>query len=596
MGDLQMVAISRAPRGGRLSRRTRGRLLAGALAVTLSLVAACGSGDDDDASTDSAASGESAADNTAAGETGETGDTAAATADSSGEGAATTDAPTGDTVAAADEGPAGEGSADTITIGVPSLQEAYVDPHFAVGGLIFPLRWAISEPLYRQTYDLKWEPNLATSYELSADNLTWTFTLRDDVKMHDGSLFTANDVKTAIDRVLGSDEFAHMAGFKAKVTGAEVIDPTHVAITTNAPYATLLSDMPVPIATDYYNKVGDAEFRKHPIAAGAWKFVSQELNASVTYERFDDFFDDSRRPNFKQLVYEIVPDESSRVAGIQTGALDMAWGLTAVSADQLSEVDGVNIIESPGTAMAYVFPLDNVFPDEPSKLHDANVRRALLMAIDREAIAKALYGGHASVPGSVVPPTMLGFDASLEPVPYDPDEAKKLLEAAGATGMNLTLNSYNSTSSIPDVKKLAETIQAYWKAVGINVELNLQDAATILPEWRNKALRGMGLVAGPSQYYDEPARLLSSFFASNAAYPVLNNAEVDALRDQIDAEVDPAAREKLGAELGTLLDEEMYGLPVILVDSLIAAGPNVQSFDTMLGNPYAGPTWGLVAN
>jgi peptide/nickel transport system substrate-binding protein len=573
------------PRASAPARSRRRRWLAGALVATLGLVAACG-GDDDDATEGTAAPAATVAGTEPASTDAATATTPEAT-EPDGTTAATTESGT--------DGPAAEGTVDTITIGVPSLQEQYVDPHFAVGGLLFPLRYAISETLYRQDLNLEWVPNLATAYEISDDGLTWTFTLRDDVTMHDGSTFTANDVKTAVDRILGSDDFAHLAGFKSFVTGANVVDPTHVEVTTNAPYATLLSDMPVPIPTDYYNEVGEEGFRAHPMQAGAWKFVSQELNSNVTYERFDDYFDESRRPNFSKLVYQIVPDESSRVAGMQTGALDMAYGLTAVSAEQLDGNEGVTITEVPDTALAYVFPLDNVFPDEESPLHDVNVRRALLMAIDREGISEALYGGHARVAPSNAPPTMLGVDDSVEAVPYDPDEAKRLLDEAGAAGITLTLNSYNSTPSIPDVVKLAETIAAFWKAVGVNTELNVADSATILPEWRAHNLRGMGLLAGPSQFYDEPARLLSSFFASDASYSTLNDPEVDALRDELAATVDIEDREPLGAELQTTLDENQYGLPVILVSSLVAVGPNVASFEPMESNPYAGPIWGLVA-
>ncbi len=80
----------------------------------------------------------------------------------------------------------------------------------------------------------------------------------------------------------------------------------------------MVVDMPPPIPTAYYNSVGDAAFRKAPKAAGAWNFVSQELNSNVKYERFEDYFDATRKPNWKNLVFQIVPDETSRVAGLKT--------------------------------------------------------------------------------------------------------------------------------------------------------------------------------------------------------------------------------------------------------------------------------------
>ena len=128
-----------------------------------------------------------------------------------------------------------EAETQTITLGLQSLQEQYVDPHFAVGGLIFPLLWALSDFLYRLDENAQYVPGLATDYEISPDSLTWTFTLRDDVMMHDGRTFTAADVKTAVDRIVSGADFTHLATFKSYVTGATVVDDTHVQVTPTSP-------------------------------------------------------------------------------------------------------------------------------------------------------------------------------------------------------------------------------------------------------------------------------------------------------------------------------------------------------------------------
>src|SRR5689334_17847745 len=149
-----------------------------------------------------------------------------------------------------------EAKTQTVTIGVPSLEEAFVDPQWAVGGLIFPLMWAITDFLYMPNQDGKFVPTLATGFDLSADGLTWTFKLRDGVKNHDGSQFTANDVKASVDRVVSGPQaaqFTHLANFKSYVTTATVVDPLTVAVTTSKPFATCVVDMVPPIAADYYN-------------------------------------------------------------------------------------------------------------------------------------------------------------------------------------------------------------------------------------------------------------------------------------------------------------------------------------------------------
>ncbi|MGF1598353.1 MAG: ABC transporter substrate-binding protein [Acidimicrobiales bacterium] len=490
-----------------------------------------------------------------------------------------------------------EAQTETITIGVPSLQEAHVDPHFAVGGLIFPLRDAIAEFLYYPDQSGQYVPTLATGFELSEDRLTWTFTLREGVKMHDGSTFTANDVKTAIDRIVQGEDFTHLTTFKSFVTGAEVIDDQTVAIITNAPYATLVVDLPPPIATDYYNTVGDAEFRLKPVAAGPWKFVAQELNANVQYERFDDYFDPARKPNWRKLVYAIVPDESSRVAGVRTGTLDIAYGLTGATADGMGDDPNVRIEQIPDTGLGYCMMYDNVFPDIDSPLKDQRVRRALLLAVDRDSIAETLYRGYARTATSNAPIVMPGFDPNRTAEPYDPEEATRLLTEAGyPDGFDITLNSYAQTSTLPDVQKLAETVAAFWSQVGVNATLNIADSATILPEWRNKALAGAGMIAGPTSFYVEPSRLALSFFSSAASYStVVDDATLEDIVARINAETDATARQQLGRELADYLDEQLYGLPLVVVSSLVAVGPNVAEFAQIRANPYAGPTSYIVA-
>ncbi|MFV0523131.1 MAG: ABC transporter substrate-binding protein [Acidimicrobiales bacterium] len=493
--------------------------------------------------------------------------------------------------------PRTEAKTETVTIAVPSLQEAHVDPHFAVGGLVFPLRDAVAEFLYYPDLSGKYVATLATGYELSDDQLTWTFTLREGVKMQDGSDFTANDVKTAVDRILEGADFTHLATFKSYVTGAEVVDDLTVTVTTNEPYATLVVDMPAPIPTAYYNEVGDAEFRLKPKAAGPWMFVSQELNSNVTYERFDDYFDPARKPNWRKLVYAIAPDESSRVAGVKTGTIDIAYGLTGATAEDLANDPNVRIEEIAETGLGYCMMYDNVFPDRDSPLKDAKVRRALLMATDRDGIAQSIYRGYASAARSNAPVVMPGYDPNKEPVPYDPEGAKALLAEAGyPDGFSITLNTYAQTSTLPDIQKLAETVVAFWSQVGVTATLNIADSATILPEWRNKQLEGAGMIAGPSNFYVEPSRLTSSFFSSAASYStVVDDQPLEDLVAAINAETDAPAREELGRELADYLDEQLFGLPLVVVSSLVAVGPNIAEFAQVRANPYAGPTSYIIA-
>jgi peptide/nickel transport system substrate-binding protein len=490
--------------------------------------------------------------------------------------------------------PRTESKTDTLTLGVTSLEEQYVDPHFPVGGLIFPLTWAISETFYAQTQSGKYVPNLATGYTLSDDKLTWTFKLRTDVKMHDGSTFTAQDMKTAIDRILSHKDFTWYAVFQSYVTGATVVDPATVQITTGKPYATCVVDLPAPIPTGYYNQVGEDAFRKAPMSCGAWKFVSQTLNSDVKYTRFDDYFDAARKPNWKNLTFQIVPDETARVAGIKTGALDIAYGLTAASAAQFQGDSNNKINETKATGAAYIFMVDNVFPD-PSPLKDLNVRKALWMAVDREGIAKSLYGGFAIVDPSPIPPSMLGYDDTAKPLPYDPNQAKQMLAAAGQSNLTVTLNSYNSTVTVPVVDKLATTIASFWNQIGVKTTLNIVDSATYLTAWRGRQIKSAGLLGGPVYFFVEPSRLTLAYYQTKAPYSTISDPTMDALSDAINQETDTDKRTALGKQLSDLLNKQLWGLPTVLVSSLAITGPKIASYQTMEACPYAGPLYWLVA-
>jgi peptide/nickel transport system substrate-binding protein len=565
--------------GGAWTRRSV--LLGGAGAGLAALLAACG-GDNKKSSPTTIAAATTAAPATTAG--GGSSSSAGGSASS-----ATTAAPART-----------EGKTQTVTIGVPSLEEAFVDPQWAVGGLIFPLMWAITDFLYMQDQDGKFVPTLATGYDLSSDGLTWTFKLRDGVKNHDGSLFTANDVKTAVDRVTTGPQaaqFTHLANFKSYVTGATVVDPLTVQIVTGKPFATLVVDMTPPIASDYYNKVGDAAFKAHPICTGPWKFVSQELNANVKYDRHDDYWDATRKPNWPHLTYAIVPDESSLVAGVKTGTLDIAYGLSASSADGVKGQNGVQISEIQSTGLGYCMMYDNNFPDQPSPLKDANVRKALLMAVDRDSIAKTLYKGYAKTPTSNWPIICPGFNPDTKAVPYDANGAKQLLAQAGQSNLSLTLSTYASTSTVPDIQKLGETVIAYWGQIGVKATLNAVDSGTYLTQFRNKQLHGACLISGPTAFYVEPTRLLAqSFFWTKAPYTtIVGDQKIDDWVDQLNKELDADKRAAIGRQAADYLDQQLYGLPMILTSSLVAVGPNIASFGYVKANPYAGPTSWIIA-
>ncbi|MFT3851446.1 MAG: ABC transporter substrate-binding protein [Ilumatobacteraceae bacterium] len=486
-----------------------------------------------------------------------------------------------------------EATNQTINVAVSALDDQIPDPHLITGGNKNVILWSTFDQLARRELDGSLQPTLATEWSTSSDSLTWTLKLRPGVTFHDGSAFTAQDVVTAVERVKAAD-FVPFVQFNKYVTGARVVDDLTVEITTNAPYPTLMIDAPAPIPTAYYQKVGDQAFRSAPVGTGPFKFKSQALNASMTFERFDGFWDPERRPNFTTLVLQIVPEESARLAGLQTGAIDLAHGLTANSAKQMQGSD-LRIVEVKTGAIAVAGVFEMLDPSSGAPLTNLDVRKALLMAIDREGIAKSLYGGFAEVPANINPPTALGYRSDLQPYPYDPEGAKKLLADSGNSKLSVTLHSYSATTAIPEVQKLDEAIVGYWQQIGIDATLDISDAATYLPKYRNKQIpSGLGMLGFPSFGALEP-NYYATFYVPTGYYPSLDDQSVTDLLGKIATTVDTDQRRELGEQLSTYMHDQLPALPIVSPSTLFGVGKKIAEFKPMSSNPYAGPFWYLRA-
>lgn len=492
---------------------------------------------------------------------------------------------------------------DTLNIGLVSLAKQTGDPHTAYvhPDGTFCIGHSVAEQLVRRDFSAKHVPNLATDWKISSDNLTWTFTLRSGVKNQDGSLFTAQDVKTALDRVTKyATDFPIYNGLTGAVDNYKAIDDTHFSITTKTPWATMLDDLPYPIATSYYNQVGETQFRKLPIAAGAWKFVSVQTNQGLSFVRHDDYFDKSRLPNFKNLNLLIVPEESTRLAGIQSGSLDLAYNLSHNSAEQLtnSGIGGVRVLRNNGPCVAPSFWFQDFNPEKgnpSSPLGILEVRQALIYALDRQSIVKNLYQGDGAVATNLVLPSSLGYDPDLKPIPYDPNKAKQLLSQAGHSNLSFNLSSKTADPQIIDVQLLCQAMVGMWKAVGINVTYTPYDSGVLGDLQDSHKLTGIKIAAwtGPSLY--EPA-VLANNYLTRASDNSTNDPQIDALVQQMLSQVDETARAKITKQFADYMYNSVTMPPVVTLPAIVGAGPHVAEYTFMTANPAAGPFWGLRAS
>lgn len=474
----------------------------------------------------------------------------------------------------------------TITIAGPTLAPQTPDPDLAEASSQ-PIKFAVGDGLVQPDSSGKSSPSLATSWDVSADKLTWTFRLRQGVKMQDNSPFTADDVKTAIDRISDDPIWAFYASFKANLASVQVVDAHTVKVSTKTPDGSLPDELPPPVATAYYNRIGEKAFENHPIAAGVFKFVSQVLNSSMTFEVFKGFWDPSEIPNFSRLVFKVIPDESTRLAAVQSGQVDLA-SFSPQSASQLKAASNLTVVTSSAANQASIFFPDN-YTGKDSPLRDARVRQALLMAIDRGTIVKALYSGFATVPVSWLFPIATGYDPNVKPYPYDPTQAKKVLEEAGATNLSITLHSYNASTGVPMVGALLQAVVSYWKAIGVKVTLDSMDPATYLPKLGAHAFDGAEIAGDPASLFKDPYQL-QTFYGSAGQYSTVKDPALDALLNAVRAATDPTVRAAQAKKLDAYLYSHVYGFPIMNTDGIFAYGQHVAKFTPMAGDPF-GSLW-----
>jgi peptide/nickel transport system substrate-binding protein len=274
-------------------------------------------------------------------------------------------------------------------------------------------------------------PELASDVKTAPDGLSVTFTLRDNVKFHNGKTLTSADVKYTFDQILASKAPTKSPSFfegtgDAKqpfVTSIETPDARTVIFRLRKPWLELFSNL-IPIGIIPEGSFETQE--QQPVGTGAYKFASR--NAAQQFTDFTAFYDYwEGPPAVKNLRVRVILDAGTQQAGLQSSEVDVASN-TALTPDtyvNLSKSPNLQVVQSPGANVQYL-----ALNTESERLKDPRVRQAIAYAIDRESIIKNLLQGQARVAHSIVPPEAWSYSEG-KIYTYDPAQAKKLLDEAG---------------------------------------------------------------------------------------------------------------------------------------------------------------------
>ncbi|GFM89236.1 ABC transporter substrate-binding protein [Pseudomonas cichorii] len=354
-----------------------------------------------------------------------------------------------------------------------------------------------AEPIYNRLTEFKPGdtsvlPALATSWDVSPDGLTYTFHLREGVKFHSNKDFkpsrgfNADDVVFTFNRMLKTDhpfrvayptEFPYFngMGLNKKIKSIEKTGPLTVVFTLNTVDAAFIQNIAMSFAAilsaEYADQLlakGDPrDINQQPIGTGPFVFQRYQKDSQIRYKANKEYWDPSR-VKVDQLIFAINTDASVRMQKLRKNECQVSLNPRPADLDALRADKQLQVLQRPGFNLGYIS-----YNVRHEPLGNLQVRQALDMAVNKQAIINAVYQGSGQLAVNAMPPTQWSYDDSIKDAPFNPEKAKELLRAAGVKeGTELTLwampvqRPYN-----PNAKLMAEMLQSDWAKVGIKVKI-----------------------------------------------------------------------------------------------------------------------------
>ena len=372
----------------------------------------------------------------------------------------------------------GLASAQTLRVGLAEDPDV-LDPTLArsfVGRIVFS---ALCDKLFDIDEKLNILPQLASSYEWSADSKALTLKLRQGVTFHDGEKFDAAAVKFNLERhknLAGSNR----RGELAPVTSIDVIDPSTVRLNLSAPFTPLLAQLTdragMMVSPKAATAAGD-KFGSHPVCSGPFKFAERVAQDRIVLEKFPNYWN-REAIHFDKVIYTPIPDATVRLANLKSGQLDFIERMAS------NDVEGVmkdkKYKVSRITEIGYQGITINVGKSDQAKKNplgrDARVREAFELSLDRQGLAQVVMDNEALVGNQWVSPNNPYYAKNVPMPKRDIDKAKALLKAAGVEKPSFTL----VTTTASDAQRLAVVIQAMSREAGFDVKIQTAEFATSL--------------------------------------------------------------------------------------------------------------------
>jgi peptide/nickel transport system substrate-binding protein len=464
-----------------------------------------------------------------------------------------------------------------------SLAPTWFDPA-ETPGMITPymVLYALHDALVKPMPGQPKAPGLAESWSVSKDGLVYEFVLRKGALFHNGDPVTADDVKFSLERYRGTAAKL----LKERVASVDTPDPTHVRIRLKQPWPDFLTFYTNAtgagwiVPRKYVEKVGDEGFKKAPVGAGPYKFVSFTPGVELVLEAFDQYW--RKPPSVKRLVLRVIPDEATRLAALKRGEVDIAYSIRGELAEELQKTPGLALKPAVIQAPFWLYFADQWDPKSP--WHDRRVRLAASLAVDRRSINQALTLGHSLLSGSIIPTSFEYFSQPPAPA-YDPARAKQLLAEAGYP------SGFDAGEYFCDVSysNLGEAVVNSLQTVGIRARLRPLERVAFFSGYSEKKFKN--LIQGASGAFGNAATRIEAFVASTGAYAYGSYSDIDGLFQEQAAEIDVKRREATLHRIQQLVHEKVMYAPIWQLAFLNGVGQRVREsgLGLIAGHAYSAP-------
>ncbi len=441
--------------------------------------------------------------------------------------------------------------------------------------------WGMYDSLL--TYDPQGNvvPNVAESYDLSPDGLTWTFKIRKGIKFWNGDPLTSADVVFSLQRFGSKESTNPWSPYILKNSESITAKDDDTVV-----YKALKPEWPlkVPFAEtriwpkNYYEKVGQDGFRAQPMGSGPIKFAKWTPKTSIEFEANTEYW--GPKPQWAKIIETLVPEESTRVAQLDRGEVDIIGNL---SFDRMIELKNKGFrLQEVGLPTAANISFSGTFMTK-GPTSDIKVRQAMSYAINRQELCDTFYKGLAK-PGGwwFFGEQTWGWESSFKPDPYDPNKAKQLLQEAGYPGKFTPQNTTLYTQAVN--ADLMQALQGYWQAVGINVDIQVVDTPVynglIFVRAKEPTDKQVGIVwpwvssIAPNNVYHS-----ANMFTSVGVHTTSNDPKADEMYQKATTELDDVKAKKAWQDLMHYAYDTMWiNEGLVNLPSYFVVGPNVGAF------------------